>query len=104
MDLAAATTEIEDFFENAVAEAGKVIGFVNSTIVAIEGSGKSGADKLQAVLQSTEVFVNQIAPQAIADVQAFMEAVAAFVNAIVALYNQVGIFVNGVAETLGIGQ
>lgn len=88
------------FLEGLGAEASVVTGFIQSTVSAVESSGKTGADKLTAVLNATETFVNTLAPNLIADIQAFMMAVSAFVNETVAIYNSVGVFIHGIAAAL----
>ena len=80
--------------EHAPAEAGAVLSFIQNTVTAVEGTSKSGADKLTAVLNSTQTFINSALPGVIADIESFMTAVAAFVNELVALYHEAGVFVH----------
>lgn len=79
----------------AVTEAPLVISFIQNTVVAVEGTGQSGTDKMTAVLNATEVFLNGVAPKFGGDLAALMAAVEAFVNDIVALYNEASVFIHG---------
>lgn len=80
----------------AVTEAPLVISFIQNTVTAVEATDKAGTDKLTAVLNATEAFLNDLLPKFAGDITGFMAAVEAFVNDLVALYNAGSIFVHAV--------
>ena len=61
---------------------------VTTAIQKAEQVGGSGADKLQSVLQRTELFASKFLPEVFASLQAFMVQVEQWVNAIVSYYNE----------------
>ena len=88
-------------FTTALAFAGAVendipaiVSFVGQAVVAVEGSGKSGADKLTAVLNLAQVSLVTELPKLEDGAEALMADVAAFVNAVVAAYHDAGIWLH----------
>lgn len=75
-------------------------GFVTSTVIAVESTTLKGTDKMTAVLNATSAFVAKEAPLVGAQMEAFMAAVEAFAEALVALYNDIGVFVHKVQDTV----
>lgn len=76
----------------------QVQAFVVNAVQWAEASGKSGADKLQAVLMATEVFVNDALPALKVQWNSLSVQIKSFVAGVVSLFNAVGIFVKTVAE------
>jgi hypothetical protein len=85
------------FLGEAVHYGPAVLTFIHSTVTAVEATGKSGADKLTAVLNAVGVFASAILPSEAAVIQSFMTAVEALVNDLVALWNEAGVFLHGPA-------
>lgn len=100
MNIGAATATIAAILAEADKDVPAVLAFISSTVVAVENKTLSGPDKLTAVLNASEVFVNSVIPQLSAPMHLLMAAVSAFVNALVALYNDAGIFVHAVKGVL----
>jgi hypothetical protein len=94
MNLAAAAATLTTILAEAQKDVPAVLAFISSTVVAVENKALSGPDKLTAVLNATEVFVNAVIPSLSAPMHLLMAAVSTFVNALVALYNEAGIFIH----------
>lgn len=96
MALGANTLAILSLLETAATDGPLIVSFIQSSVSAVEQTDKSGTDKLTAVLNAVEVFVNQVAPGIAHTLSTFLEAVEAFVNDLVALYNESGVFLKAV--------
>lgn len=81
-----------------------VLGFIQNTVSAVESTGKSGTDKMTAVLNATEAFLGDSIPAALGAVEHLMEAVEAFVNEVVSIYNAAGVFLHGAEVALGVAK
>jgi hypothetical protein len=88
MTVAITALAVLGYFEEAVVEGPKVLAFINSEVTAIEASGMTGEQKLDAVLNNLGAFVEGVLPNEATAIEGFMTAAEAFINAIVALYNE----------------
>lgn len=61
--------------------------FLHQAIVDVEATGKSGPDKLTAVLNDFETFLNSAAPTWVGEFTTIAAAVESVVNEIVGIYN-----------------
>ena len=77
-------------------EASTFVGFVTNAVTLAQGTGKTGADKLTAVLNGSQVFLAAALPHLGVDFEAMAAAISAFVGDLVAIYNEVGLFTKGV--------
>jgi hypothetical protein len=96
MNLAAAAATLATVLAEAEKDVPAVLAFISSTVVAVENKSLTGPDKLTAVLNAAEVFVNSVIPGLAAPMHLVMAAISAFVSALVALYNQAGVFIHAV--------
>lgn len=84
----------------AVAEVQQVEAFVVKAVQFAEQSGKSGADKLTAVLNATEAYVAVALPQLKADWNSLSVQIKAFIAGLVSLWNALGVFVKDVGNAI----
>lgn len=96
MTILATAAAVLDILEEATIEGPALLSFVQSAVSAVEATGKSGTDKMTAVLNATEAFVADLVPSLVTPLEKLMEAVEAFVNDLVAVYNAAGVFVSAV--------
>lgn len=96
MAIASTILSILALLDEVASEAPLVIAFIQNTVTTVEATGKSGTDKLTAVLNATESFLVALIPNYQGDITLFMSAVEALVNDLVAIYNAAGVFVHAV--------
>lgn len=84
----------------AVDQIQQVQAFVTSAVQLAEQTGRSGEDKLSAVLNATQVFMAAALPQVRADWNALAVQVKGFVAGLVALWNALGVFVKDVGNAI----
>jgi hypothetical protein len=96
MNIATAVATISAVLAEADKDVPAILSFISSTVVAVENKALSGPDKLTAVLNASEVFVNSVIPTLSAPMHLLMAAIATFVNALVALYNEAGVFIHAI--------
>lgn len=85
----------------AVQEAQQVQAFVVNAVQLAEQTGKTGEEKLAAVLNATEVYVNNALPHLKADWNALAVQVRNFVNGVVSLWTSLGVFVKDAEAAVG---
>jgi hypothetical protein len=76
--------------------------FVVNAVQLAEQTGKTGDEKLAAVLNATETYVNNALPTLKADWSSLAVQVRNFVNGVVSLWNALGVFVKD-AESAAAG-
>lgn len=96
----ASTLAILQILEAAATDGPLVVSFIQNAVSAVEATDKSGTDKLTAVLNAVEAFIDQVAPAVADKIDAFMAAVEAFVSDLVALYNEAGVFIKAVKSAV----
>lgn len=77
----------------AVADVQQAQAFVVNAVALAEQTGKTGEEKLAAVLNATEAYVATQLPNLRADWTQLGVQVKSFVNGVVALWNALGVFV-----------
>lgn len=97
MGFFASAATVIGYIEDAVKYGPLLIGFIHSTVVALEATDKSGPDKLTVVLNAVQTLADGILPNDSAQIDAFMAAVEALVSDIVSVYNAVGLFTHKAA-------
>lgn len=95
MGVIASIETVVGFIGDAVKYGPLVVNFIQSTVTAVETTGKSGVDKLTAVLNAVQTLAVGLIPNEAAMIEAFMAAVEALVNDFVELFNDVGVFLHG---------
>lgn len=82
----------------ALSDVQMVQAFIVNAVQLAEQTGASGADKLTAVLNATETYVNTALPTLKADWNSLSVQVRNFVNGVVSLFNALGVFVKDVEK------
>lgn len=95
MGVIASIETVVGFIGDAVKYGPLVVNFIQSTVTAVEATGKSGADKLTAVLNAVQTLAVGLIPNEASVIEAFLAAVETLVNEFVALFNSVGVFLHG---------